>query len=213
MCGGALWFWCMYKCNTFNVWCGWGIIRFLLAWVATPGHSQPQLLKCPFGNYAVYFHSICAWNIHKNPSYCETSPDGSLEKIQICVPGKSFCLVCWRMLNNRGWMIPVTTLDPKLSLPICAQQHHTLYCCMLIIHFSVAPISLHYTSIIQIQRAHNSKEYIVAIYIFSKAGQCNVWGNLSGRFSMTRYRVLARPTTQLYLKLVFPPNSTVYSKT
>ena len=85
---------------------------------------------------------ICVWNIHKNPSYCETSPDGSLEKIQICALGKSFLffgenpnlwvgeilLVGWvpRMLNNRGWMIPVTTLSPKLSLPICNQQHHTL---------------------------------------------------------------------------------------
>ena len=99
------------------------------------------MLKYPFGNYAGYFH-LCVKYSQKKPSYCETSSDGSLGKIQICALGKSFLFFgenpnlrsgeillagrLARMLNNRGWMIPVTTLSPKLSLPICNQQHHTL---------------------------------------------------------------------------------------
>ena len=62
----------------------------------------------------------------------ETSPDGSLEKIRICVSWEILLAGrrC-RMLNNRGWMIPVTTLSPKLSLPICwPAPNSTIHSCL-----------------------------------------------------------------------------------
>ena len=83
---------------------------------------------------------------------------------------------------------------------------------MLIIYFSATPISLCYTSIIQNQGTQ--LVHPCTILGIAKANeQCNVLGNLSGRFSMTRYRVLARRcTTQLYFKLVALQNATVVAK-
>ena len=110
---------------------------------------------------------ICVWNIHKNPSYCETSPDGlwrkskfvrwgnpsySLEKIQICELGKSFwlggCPGCWIIAG--GWF---QSQHCRPNFHYQFVTNNTIHsCCMLIIYFSVTPISLRYTSIIQNQR-------------------------------------------------------------
>ena len=110
---------------------------------------------------------ICVWNIHKNPFYCETSPDGlwrkskfvrwgnpsySLEKIQICELGKSFwlggCPGCWIIAG--GWF---QSQHCRPNFHYQFVTNNTIHsCCMLIIYFSVTPISLRYTSIIQNQR-------------------------------------------------------------
>ena len=206
MCGGALWFWCMYKCM---VWLGHYQVPFSSSChsrsLTAPTAQMPLWKLCCiflfvreiFTKIPLIVRQVQTVLWRKSKFVCRGNPSAWSAGGCWIIAGGWFQSQHWTP-NFHYQFVPNNTI---------------LSCCMLIIHFSVAPISLHYTSIIQIQRAHNSKEYIVAICIFSKAGQCNVWGNLSGRFSMTRYRVLARPTTQLYLKLVFPPNSTVYSKT
>ena len=112
----------------------WGITMFLSGWEPTRGHSQPQTQQITAQKPPLWCISTSIWKIFttKIPLYCEENPNYVLRKIQICWAGKSFCLVGRRMLNNRGWMIPVTTLSPKLSLPISTQQQqytfHTLQC-------------------------------------------------------------------------------------
>ena len=181
------------------------------------------MLKYPFGNYAVY---LCVTYSQKSLLLRDKSRR-SLEKIQICALGKSFLffgenpnlwvgeilLVGWvpRMLNNRGWMIPVTTLSPKLSLPICNQQHHTLLLHayhILLRYANFSALHIDYTE------SENSTSTFLALYLVNHG----TWSSVT--FSAICPDVLAWRdtgssavhTTQLYLKLVFPPNSTVTAK-
>ena len=165
-CGGA--FWCQYVCMLWWATIREGIIVFLLGWVATRGHSQPQTQQI---NAQIPLWKLCCifvceiftkipliarqvqtvlWRKSKfvrwgNPSY-------SLEKIQICELGKSFwlggCPGCWIIAG--GWF---QSQHCRPNFHYQFVTNNTIHsCCMLIIYFSVTPISLRYTSIIQNQR-------------------------------------------------------------
>ena len=90
----------------------WLIIIILSGWVATWGNLKTQttgqmlLIRNNVPLSILFF--VCT--NHKIP--CITR---KVKNIQICLLGKSFWRAGCRMLNNRGWMNPVTTLSLILS--------------------------------------------------------------------------------------------------
>ena len=89
----------------------WWIIMFLFGWVATWGNLKTQTtgqMLLIRNNVTLSILFVCT----NHKIHCITR---KVKNIQICLLGKSFWRAGCRMLNNRGWMNPVTTLSLILS--------------------------------------------------------------------------------------------------
>ena len=122
--------------------------------------------------------SIIFLCVHQSQNHCITR---KVENIQIFLLGKSFWRAGCRMLNNRGWMNPVTTLSVILSnyqFVSTINSTHGLAPHILPCYANFSVLHIDYT---ESEKLQQRTEY------HRKVQQCNVQGNLSGCFSMTRY--------------------------